>query len=223
MTHTDWVPTREAELADLAQRWITGVSDAAKQNAFGWEAAECTAVAGLLNAYVTGEAAYAEDDSTAKRIARDNAKTAAVAAMRDFAAGSIRNNKKMHDEDKVYFGIHLPDKTPTRHPAPQSRPVFAGLKPLGGFRIEIHFHDEHTPDKRAILSGCNGCLLCYTWGPERIIDYTLLVKTVLMTRAPYTLALPPESEGKFLSCAARWQNDRGELGPWGDIEYVVIA
>jgi hypothetical protein len=44
-----------------------------------------------------------------------------------------------------------------------------------------------------------------------------------MTRAPYTLTLVPESEGAFLSCAARWQNDRGELGPWSDIEYVVIA
>ena len=109
MTHTDWVPTREAELADLARRWITGVSDAAKQNAFGWETAECTGLAGWRS------------------------RTLRVLAL-------------------CWQSILV------------SYCMAACRGRLGGFRIEIHFHDEHTPDKRAILSGCNGCLLGYTWG-----------------------------------------------------------
>jgi hypothetical protein len=35
--------------------------------------------------------------------------------------------------------------------------------------------------------------------------------------------LPPEAEGEFLSCAARWQNEKAELGPWSGIQTVVIA
>ena len=223
MSHTDWIPKREADLMNLGQRWITDLADTAKRTAYGWDAAECTEVTAHLTAFAAAETAYAQSDSTAHRIARDNARAPAVAAMRDFASSSIRYNKRMPDEDKAYYGIHLADKIPTRHSAPNSRPVFAGIAPLGGFRAEIHFHDEHAPDSRAVLPGCNGCLLYYGWGAERITGYALLTSTVLMTRAPYTLTLPPEAEGAFLSCAARWQSDRGELGPWSDIEHIVVA
>jgi hypothetical protein len=65
--------------------------------------------------------------------------------------------------------------------------------------------------------------LNYTWGPERIADYAQLTQTKLMTRSLWRLNLPSEAEGKFLSGAARWQNEKGELGPWSDIQTVVIA
>jgi hypothetical protein len=44
-----------------------------------------------------------------------------------------------------------------------------------------------------------------------------------MTRNPWTLELPPEAEGKFLSCTVRWQSETGVLGARGDIQHVVIA
>jgi hypothetical protein len=44
-----------------------------------------------------------------------------------------------------------------------------------------------------------------------------------MTHSPFTLRLLPEAEGRYLSSAARWQNEKGELGPWSDIEHSVIA
>jgi hypothetical protein len=40
MAHSDWVPTREQDLVDLAERWKARLSDAAKQAAFGWDATE---------------------------------------------------------------------------------------------------------------------------------------------------------------------------------------
>jgi len=30
-------------------------------------------------------------------------------------------------------------------------------------------------------------------------------------------------EGKFLFCAVRWQNEKGELGSWSKVQHVVIA
>jgi hypothetical protein len=44
--------------------------------------------------------------------------------------------------------------------------------------------------------------------------------TKLMTHSPCAC---PEAEGRYLSCAARRQNGKGELGPWSDIEHLVIA
>jgi hypothetical protein len=44
-----------------------------------------------------------------------------------------------------------------------------------------------------------------------------------MTRSPWVVTLPPEAEGKFLSCATRWQNEKAKLGPWTEILHTVIA
>jgi hypothetical protein len=42
--------------------------------------------------------------------------------MRDFANSSIRFNKKMPDEDKLVYGIHPADTTPTHHGMSASQP-----------------------------------------------------------------------------------------------------
>ena len=219
----DWIPKREAELAALANKWIAALEKPENQTLWAWDPDECTATGAALAAFVAAGSLFQEDDSIHNRIARNEAKVIAVRALRDFADTSILHNKKMPDEDRVYFGVHLPDKTPTPHPVPGSRPVIAGMKALGGFQIEIRVHDEHTPDSRAILPGCNGCLAYYAYGSERITGYALRKETKLLTRFPNILSLPPEAAGNYLSCACRWQNNRGELGPWSDIEYIIIA
>ena len=42
--------------------------------------------------------------------------------MREFANSAIRFNKHMHDEDKLVYGIHPKDTTPTSHGTPTSQP-----------------------------------------------------------------------------------------------------
>jgi hypothetical protein len=89
--------------------------------------------------------------------------------------------------------------------------------------VKIWFRDEGAPDSRAVPYGDNGCLLTFTWGKERVSDVNALNQTKLMTRSPWTLTFPPEAQAHFLSCAPRWQNEKGELGPWGDVHDVVIG
>ncbi|MDR2794077.1 MAG: hypothetical protein LBB61_10525 [Treponema sp.] len=127
------------------------------------------------------------------------------------------------NEDRTAMNLPNGDKTYSPIGKPKTRALITKLKPLGGFEVEIYFQDESTPKSRAIPYGDNGCLLNYTWGPEKVMDYAALKDTCLMTRSPWTLELPPEAEGKFLSCVTRWQNERGKLGPWGEIQHVVIA
>jgi hypothetical protein len=112
MAHSDWVPTREQDLVDLAEKWKAGLSDTAKITAFGWDAAECAEVVGKITAFLTAHMAYETDNSTGNRIAKDEVKGEMVDAMREFANSSIRFNKKMHDEDKLVYGIHPADTGP---------------------------------------------------------------------------------------------------------------
>jgi hypothetical protein len=67
MAHSDWVPTKEQDLVDLAQKWIIVLTDTAKQTAFGWDVADCTETAGKITAFLTARSAYEADNSTARR------------------------------------------------------------------------------------------------------------------------------------------------------------
>ncbi|MDR1219866.1 MAG: hypothetical protein LBK73_09695 [Treponema sp.] len=89
--------------------------------------------------------------------------------------------------------------------------------------MKIWFRDEATPESRAIPYGDNGCLLFFTWGKEQASGISALTQTKLLTHSPFTLTFPPESQSCFLSCAACWQNEKGELGPWSGIQHVVIG
>ncbi|MDR0707987.1 MAG: hypothetical protein LBF60_08975, partial [Treponema sp.] len=122
MPSSDWIPTREQDLVDLAEKWKAGLSDAAKIAAFGWDQAECAVVVGKITAFLTARAAYETVNSTGNRIAKDEAKEEMIDAMRDFANSSIRFNKKMNDEDKLVYGIRPADTTPTYHGTPASQP-----------------------------------------------------------------------------------------------------
>jgi hypothetical protein len=77
---------------------------------------------GKITAFLTVRTAYETDNSTGNRIAKDEAKGEMVDAMKEFANSSIRFNKKMHDEDKLVYGIHPVDTTPTYHGTPTSQP-----------------------------------------------------------------------------------------------------
>jgi hypothetical protein len=88
------------------------------------------------------------------------------------------------DEDHTAMNLHNRASIRTTIPIPTSRPVITDLKPLGGFQVEIAFCDESTPANRAIPYGCNGCLLNYAVGAEKLEDYAALATTKLMTKLP---------------------------------------
>jgi hypothetical protein len=220
MPHKDWIPHRILEFVELVKVWAAWLTDAGKQAAFGWDPALCASAAAILNAFLSAHDGYEADKTTEKKLSRDEAWDA---AMRDFANSSVRYNKKMSDEQKSHLGIRLKDPTPTTVGVPQTRPVIAEAQSLGGFRERLHFHDEAAPESRAVPYGCNGCLVNYAWGQERVTGYEALTNTKLLTRSPETITLPPEAERCWFSCAARWQNGKGELGPWSDIVHVVVT
>jgi hypothetical protein len=101
MPGSDWLPTREQDLADLCQKWKTGLSDAANVTAFGWKQADVTAALTAVDGFLTARTAYEEDDSSKNRLKKDEAKDAAKSAMRDFANTSLRFNKMMRDVDEL--------------------------------------------------------------------------------------------------------------------------
>ncbi|MDR2417944.1 MAG: hypothetical protein LBD79_02695 [Treponema sp.] len=224
MAHTqDFIPSRDAEF-DGWMANLTGYVDA-KVSAGAWTHIPADKVTALKQRDIDWHTAYGRitgPHTSVDTEAKKDARKTAEAFIRQFVAQYLKFDP-VTNEDRKAMNLHNKGKTHTAIGTPATRTLITDLKALGGFQAEIRFQDEATPNSRARPYGYNGCLLNYAVGAEKVTDYAALMQTKLMTHSPFVLSLPPEAEAKFLSCAARWQNERGDLGPWGEIQHVVIA
>jgi hypothetical protein len=225
MGRTDYVPKRFADFDAFLQVIVEYVLAKTAGNTNIWPHISEAAVNKLNELWLKWHTAYEKTlapHSSVETRAKNDARKEAESYLRSFVAQYLMF-PPVTDEDRAAMHLRNRDKERTPVPAPSTRALLSEIKPLGGFRVEVRFYDEAKPRSRAIPYGYNGCLLCYALGDEKVSDYTALIRTQLMSRTPWTLTFPPESEGKFLSCTTRWQSDKTILGPWGEIMHVVIA
>ena len=216
----DWIPPREQDLTDLCQKWKTGLSDAANITAYAWNQTEVTAALGAVDAFLTARAAYEDDNSSKNRLAKDEAKEAAITAMRDFAHTGIRHNKSMHDEDRLRYGIHPADGTHTPDTEPASFPEAEGETSIPR-QVTVHYWDSITK-KRGKSHGIHGAEV--RWAvldhPPSSIDE--LIHSDFDTASPFTLKFDEADRGKRVYFCLRWESNTNLKGPWGEIYSAII-
>jgi hypothetical protein len=218
--HGDYLPQQEAALIDWGDNFVAEITAHSAE----WEipAAEIAGVTTALDAFKTlHKKAVSPERSPVIIEEKNEARDAFKAKVRVMVKFRFEN-PVITNADRVRCGLHPRDPVKTPFGVPATVPVIEELKPLGNSRVEIRAHDETTPDSRAIPYGYNGCLLRYAWGPEPLTNHASLTQSILMTRLPYTLTLPPEASGARLSCAAFWQS-RDRIGQPSGIASVVIA
>ena len=216
----DYLPGQEGSLVDWGDNFVAEIT----AHGTAWEIpdAEVAGVSTALAAFKTLHTQAAGPERSRVIVEEKNeAREAFKAKVRAMVKFRFEN-PVITNADRVRCGLHPRDTVKTPSGEPTTVPVIAELKPLGNSRVEIRVHDETTPDSRAIPYGCNGCLLRYIWGPEPVTDRALFTQSILITRFPFTLTLPPEASGSRLSCTAYWQN-RDLVGQPGAVESVVIA
>jgi hypothetical protein len=75
---------------------------------------------------------------------------------------------------------------------------------------------------RAKLEDQHGMELVYVVGGERPVDISQLIHSVFDTRSPLDIEFTEEERGKVVWFAVRWENTRGEKGPWSEIYFAII-
>jgi hypothetical protein len=95
------------------------------------------------------------------------------------------------------------------------------VKPLGNLVLSAAFLNRDTGSSN-IPYYLSGAVIYYAVGDTPVADQNLLPYSRLASRSPFELIFEPEQRGKMVSLAARWQNRRGELGPWSEIVTVII-
>jgi hypothetical protein len=123
------------------------------------------------------------------------------------------------------MGIHTRDPHPTPSPVPETYVEVNFTATL--HRIIAHFFDESTIDigsgkKRAKPPGVHGCE--FKWGvlPTRPAFIDDLPHSSFATRTPFVFDFPLDYSGRILYLAVRWENTRGQKGPWSKIYECAI-
>lgn len=140
---SDWIPEQDLEVAEFARKWKAGLENPADVTAFDWKQADVNAALAAINGFLAAWDAYQDNNSSGKRMTKDEARDAMKTAVRDFANSAVRFNKLMTDEQKLHYGIHPVDRTHTPAPAPETFPE-AGADTSVIRQLTVHFWDSAT-------------------------------------------------------------------------------
>ncbi|MDR1963872.1 MAG: hypothetical protein LBQ50_08845 [Planctomycetaceae bacterium] len=221
----DYMPSKDADFDGWFENLSRYVAERVNPASPIWSFIPLDTAAELSDHYTTWHSKYQVTRGAHTNVdteAKNDAKKVAKKFIRPFVAQYLKF-PPVTDEDRTAMRLHNRDPKPTPIAVPSTRVVITDMRAIGGFQIRIWFRDEQTPNSNAIPYGCNGCLINFAWGKERITDVTALKESKLLTRSPETITLPPESQSEYFSCVMRWQNKKGQLGPWGDVQSIVIG
>jgi hypothetical protein len=232
----DWLPSREQDLVDLIARWILILGDAAKQALFDWLQTTCTEVIDKLEAFVTARNAYSQANTTENRIVKDEAKVAAVEAMREFARESIRFNKKVDDETRAFLGVVILDNVRSTIPTPRAQCTGEVSNP-GAHLLELTLtgFSVLTADQRAnygvrsvggiipqgevTVEMAAGAKHYLATPPE---NGEVLGNSIFTRKKKYVFDFAGESGNRVFFCC-RFENGKGHSGPFGPIIKGIIT
>jgi hypothetical protein len=179
---------------------------------------------------------YQINNCTANRVAKDNAKETAVQSMRVFARENLRFNPAIDDGTRLFLGLRKLDTTKSVIRTPMSQ-CTATVKTPGLHMVEIDLtaYAELSANERGnygvriywgILTQ-GGTTLEMAAGPKHYLvkpptTGEELGNSVFTRRKKYLFNFDGDSGNRvFFFC--RWENSKGEAGPFGPPVSTIIT
>lgn len=214
----DYLPQTDGGLAQWAGNFAALIS--ADPGRFGVTAQDAQAIAQAVQAYLSAYTTAVEPitRTKVKVLVKNKARKAMVAVVRRYA-GLIKANPAVSGPSKADLGLGRErlGQGRTRVSAPSTRPM------LSLYDIQPHCHvlrylDTGDTDgnnrgggKPAGVLGLQ--LFCHV-GDTPPMDPQDARFERFVTRQPVRVEFKPEQVGKRVHYFARWQNAKGETGPW---------
>jgi hypothetical protein len=116
-----------------------------------------------------------------------------------------------------------PRPSGSRSPHPVDK-LFININamPMGNRVVKVTFENRDTASS-IIPYYLTGAVIYFVVSDTPVTDQNDLSSSRLASHSPFDLTFDPSLRNKMLYLAARWQNQKGELGPWSEIISVVIA
>jgi hypothetical protein len=130
-------------------------------------------------------------------------------------------NHAVTDPDRDVLGLPIHKTTRTRAPIAINAPdAEVDTSTIG--RLIIHFFDKGGKHKKAKPAGQHGIEIAWVLSDTPPTRWDELLHSNTDTNSPFTLVFEYNQRGKTVHFALRWENTRGEKGPWGDIHSAII-
>ncbi|MDR0981953.1 MAG: hypothetical protein LBM07_01750 [Culturomica sp.] len=221
MSPSDVIPGADAQF----NTFQSVVVNAVEKNAELWliPADVVTEIAALRAKW---EAAYSVVENPATKTsvavqAKKSARKEYEKQLRLLLKSYITYNPKVSDEDKTAMGLPLHKSTRTPVPVPDTVPDVTGIDRNTVRCISISFRDSGS-DHRAKPSGVQGAVVKWIVSDTPPTSIKVFTNSLLDTKSPITLDFEEEQRGKVVYFALAWQNTKGEMGHFGEIQSSVV-
>jgi hypothetical protein len=164
--------------------------------------------------------AEAPNRGSADVLLKNECRDALKKVVRLYVKEYLEYNHLVTDENRKLMGLPIHDTIPTPAPVSTTAPE-AEVKLPSPAVIEVHFKEAGSPNKRK-PKGQSGVEVASAILDEKPVDWEELIHSDFATRSPLRLTFKGADRGKTLYFALRWQNTRGEKGPWSEIINAII-
>jgi hypothetical protein len=228
-TSTNWLPDNHEALYDQLAKTMGYLSNPTKLSKMGLDAPNLENwLANVFEPAVNEFNAAFEnwkDEATRTKISMivlQEAEKKLKPVYRQLYTGSLKNNPLVTNVDLESMG--LPLRPDGHHPEPSPVPLdFPGVKFNTSMirRMIVSFFVLGSLHK-AKPKGVHGCEMLWGVFDIPVTKLEELTHSAFDTRSPYTFEFTDEQRGKHFCIALRWENTRGEKGPWSEIHTVII-
>jgi hypothetical protein len=222
MTHReDYIPTKGAEFFNWQDDFVVYVTP--RVGTWGIPGTVMTALNAAKTEYVKryNAAKNPETRTPTAVLMKDEALAAYVKEIRALVRIYLANGPAVTDEDRSNMGLSIHKST--RTPAPVAKNAPACKIDTGTIcRLILYFYDEGKEKTKAKPPGQHGVEISWMISDVPVVDADDLVHSAFDTRTPFTLEFQGHERGKTVYLALRWENTRGEKGPWSVVQSAII-
>jgi hypothetical protein len=213
-----YIPAADSALVDWAANFVTKLTAHAQD----WNVTEAELTA-LNEAKTLFANLHQLVDSPAKSKIlvdqKNEARKQLVTLIRDLVGFKLKN-PIITNNQRLELGLPVHDNTRTPVPTPTTHVVFT-LKVQSIREVRIDFKDEHS-DSKAKPYGYDGAVVFHEVMEQKPNDPNTLTHSVLATKTPFTLEFNEEQRGKKVFVAIKWQNEKGQMGPWSEVQSIIV-
>ncbi len=217
----DFIPSGDAQLNSFSTNLISVVN--ASLADYGLVAADTVPITAALGTWTTafGAVGPAEAVFRATITAKDTAREALIALLRALVK-TIQSKPSVTNESKTAIGITVTDTTKTPVAVPTTAPVGL-IEQANRLEHSINFADVTTPTSKAKPTGVRGCQIWVKIGTTPPASASELQFLATDTRTPYVAQFDIADAGKTAYYWLRWENTKGETGPWSAVAAATIT
>jgi hypothetical protein len=216
-----YLPRKDADLVTWSGNFKSRVFDNLVR--YGVTEAEytalSTAVANFASAVVK---AYGPDGSPAEVVKKNAYRKILEERIRALVNFKFQS-PAITDEDRTDLGINKRNEGGKGAPTPIAKKapgVTVDTSVLA--HVGVHFYNADSLTKRGKPEGQHCVEIVSKVGPPKPQRWDEFTHSNVDTRTPYVFSFEYDQRGQILFFSVRWENTRGQKGPWSEIHAVVI-